>query len=206
MLASSTALEKKKAAVPSARRTMKSPMSSDRKLCGPCTRSANSMRRPAGTRNRRVAARPCARLALPLLGRQVAAGAGVARRPAGAELGAARELPARVACRSKDRRSPAAPGPRRTAHRAHRAATGGRVRGHPPGPVPRPSSGRASAGPRAPPPDATPGCAARPCPRCAAGSARRRVRASRKLNSAVRALPRCNSPVGLGAKRVTAPR
>src|ERR1700676_4561067 len=29
------------------------------------------------------------------------------------------------------------------------------------------------------------------------------LRASRKLNSAVRALPRCSAPLGLGAKRVT---
>src|SRR5437879_7987479 len=91
MQASSTALQKKKAAEPSARRTTKSPMSSLRKVCGPCTKSSNTTRSPRGTRKRSVGESLC-RAPRALLGREVPAGAGVARRLARGELRTAREL------------------------------------------------------------------------------------------------------------------
>ena len=90
--ASSSALQKKNAALPSARRTMKSPMSSLAKRCGPRTKSWNSTLLPGGIRNRRLGLRPLCALRIPLDGRKLPAGARIPRRPPGSELCSARHL------------------------------------------------------------------------------------------------------------------
>ena len=194
--------------MPSARRTTKSPMSSLRKLCGPCTKSVNAMRSPRGTRKRSVAASRCACAARALGDGQLAAGARHSAAAARRRAARAATAPAPAACRSTGRPASCCSSSREIARvQGARAATGGTGRAHPRGPDPRPTRCRASAGPpSAPRVWLSTAALACPYPRSAAQSARPPRRASSRLNSAVRALPRCSSPVGLGAKRVTARR
>ena len=131
-------------------------------------------------------------------GEQMPAGAGIERavRPM-RRVGRGRELALdrRRGCRSRDR-----PGRARRAGRApcrsrRNARTGAAPR--------RPSRSRAISG-RPGSPSRTRACSGGcRCPRCAAGSGRRPRARDASRSRPNRREPRCSSPVGLGAKRVT---
>ena len=92
MSASSTALQKKNTAPPSARRTRKSPIVAASTACGPRTRSSKRSVSGPGIAKRSAALRPAAIARRARRVVEPAAGARIARRLAGRELRLARDL------------------------------------------------------------------------------------------------------------------
>ena len=134
-------------------------------------------------------------------GRHAPAPSRVAHRPAGGEIARRDRLRAARVRRSSSRPDRRSASPSRTTRTGAAARIAGTARTRRHGRAPRPSRGRATedrAGWRLPTPASS---ARRRCLRCGGRTPPFEPRASSQLKSAVRALPTCRWPVGLGAKR-----